>query len=163
MNNSRRIMAGSSRLLVWLGALGLAAMALILCWQVFARYVLQASPGWSEQAALVLTVWFVFLGAAAGVHEGFHIRIEEGVEHMPPGLARLARACAHLAVALFGLILVVWGVELVLRTWGNAVPTLPLSRGMVYLVIPLSGAMICVFSIHKLLSLRAGGDHSPWR
>lgn len=141
-----RLAARTSRLLVLAGSLGLAGMAIVLCWQVFARYVLHASPAWSEQAALVLTLWFVFLGAAAGVYEEFHIRIAEGVQRMAPGSAYIARQAANVCVALFGLGLLWWGLELVERTWGNGVPTLPLSRGMVYLVIPFSGAMISLFA-----------------
>ena len=47
----------------------------IIGWQVFGRFVLNSSPSWSEQAALMLMIWYVFLAAAAGICEGFHIRI----------------------------------------------------------------------------------------
>ena len=53
-------------LLVKLGALGLLATTAIIGWQVFGRYVLQSSPSWTEQASLVLMIWYVFLAAAAG-------------------------------------------------------------------------------------------------
>ena len=61
--------------LIRLAAVGLVAMAVIVIWQVFGRFVLDSSPSWTEQAALVLMIWYVMFASAAGVHEGFHIRI----------------------------------------------------------------------------------------
>jgi TRAP-type C4-dicarboxylate transport system permease small subunit len=43
-----------SRATLMLAGVGLLAMTGIIGWQVFARYVLNASPAWAEQAALVL-------------------------------------------------------------------------------------------------------------
>ena len=45
--------------------LGLVLMTVIVGWQVFGRYVLNSSPSWSEQAALTLMIWYVFLFLAA--------------------------------------------------------------------------------------------------
>ena len=64
-----------SRMLIAFGSLGLLAMTAIISWQVFGRFVLNSSPSWTEQASLVLMIWYVMFAAAAGVHEGFHIRI----------------------------------------------------------------------------------------
>ncbi|MEE4213051.1 MAG: TRAP transporter small permease subunit, partial [Parvularcula sp.] len=64
-----------SRGLLFASGGGVVAITLIILWQVFARYVLNASPSWSEQLALYILVWAVLLAAAAGVREGFHIRI----------------------------------------------------------------------------------------
>jgi hypothetical protein len=55
-----------SKLLVSIGAVGITVMTVVIGWQVFGRYVLNASPAWSEQLALVLMVWIVMFTAAAG-------------------------------------------------------------------------------------------------
>lgn len=64
-----------SRLLIHGGSVALVLVTGIISWQVFGRFVLNSSPSWTEQAALLLMIWYVMLGAAAGVKEGFHIRI----------------------------------------------------------------------------------------
>lgn len=46
---------------------GLAIMTIVIAWQVFARYVLNDSPAWSESAALIIMLYFVLLAAAIGV------------------------------------------------------------------------------------------------
>lgn len=64
--------ASLSRLLIAFGAIGLLAMTAIIGWQVFGRFVLNSSPSWTEQASLILMIWYVMFAAAAGVYEGFH-------------------------------------------------------------------------------------------
>ena len=59
--------------------------------QVFARYVLNDSPVWAEQAALLLMIWYVFIAAAAGVREGFHIRLAVIAESLLQGVQRWIR------------------------------------------------------------------------
>ena len=140
-----------SRVLLRASALSLALMVAILTWQVFSRYVLGASPAWAEQGALILMIWMTFLGTASGVAEGFHVRIVEGVLRLEQPWQARAIGFANLLIVLAGILMLVLGSQLVVATWGNAVPTLPVSRGMVYLVIPFSGALTAVFAAQKLL------------
>lgn len=152
--------AALNRALINAASIGLALMALILCWQVFSRYVLNSSPAWSEQLALVLTIWFVFLGAVAGIFEGFHIRIEEGVNRLPENVGHRVRVFAECVVLVFSVLLAVQGQQLVVATWGHAVPTLPLNQGQVYMVIPLAGALMLFATVLRLRRLLAGGGVS---
>jgi TRAP-type C4-dicarboxylate transport system permease small subunit len=142
----------ASRLLIGLAAAGLIAMTAIIGWQVLGRYVLGASPSWSEQAAQVLMIWFAFLAAAAGVREGFHIRIVALEEAVPPGVRAVMRAIAGLVVAGSGLAMLVLGGELVLRTWSHTIPSLGLPRGLAYLGLPIAGALIFLFALERLFA-----------
>lgn len=143
-----------SRALLWCGAAGLIAMTLIIGWQVFGRYVLGQSPDWSEQAALVLMIWYVSLASAAGVREGFHIRIVAFENMMPPKIRYMLGLMQNGVIAICGVVMCIWGVQLVIETWAHAVPTLPLTRGMAYLVVPFSGALISLFATEHVLVLR---------
>jgi TRAP-type C4-dicarboxylate transport system permease small subunit len=147
----------TARLAGWLlaaAAAGLVLMVLIIGWQVIGRYVLGQSPSWAEQAALVLMIAFVFLGAAAGVREGFHIRITAMQAALSPrGWQRMQRV-ADFVVVLCGVAMAVWGTELVVRTWPHAIPTLGLPRGLAYLPLPVSGVLIALFGIERLFVAR---------
>jgi len=136
-----------------IAAVGLGVMTVILCWQVFGRYVLDASPAWTEQLALVLTIWFVFLGAAAGIQQAFHIRITEGVERLPEAIQHPVMMASEVLVMAFGAGLAYWGAELVTKTRSHAVPTLALDQGQVYAVIPIAGLMMLVFAFLRVLAL----------
>lgn len=143
----------ASNLLIGLSATGLIAMTIIVAWQVFGRYVLNSSPSWSEQAALVLIIWFVSLAAAAGVREGFHIRIVSIEEASAPGVRRLLQLTANAVVALCGFAMLLWGSELVSRTWSHGIPSLGIPRGLSYLGIPIAGALIMLFAAERILAI----------
>ena len=142
--------------LVGLAAVGLVAMTVIVGWQVFGRYVLNSSPSWSEQAALTLMIWYVFLAAAAGVREGFHIRIVALESAASPRMKRVLRILSDLIMAGCGIALAIWGTELVVRTWEHIIPSLGLPRGMAYLALPISGVLITLFSLERMLEEAEG-------
>ena len=160
LDRLKRLNAAASAALLHAGAAGLVLMTAIIGWQVFGRYVLNSSPSWAEQAALILMIWFVFLAAAAGVREGFHIRILALQSAVPPGLRNRLRLVAHLVVGACGAALAIWGGELAARTWSHVIPTLGLPRGVAYLPLPISGVLIALFTAELILE-DARGEESP--
>ncbi len=137
----------TSNWLIRVSAAGLIAMTAIIGWQVFGRFVLGSSPSWTEQASLVLMIWYVFLAAAAGVHEGFHIRIELLETMSSPRNARRVRIAIQMIVAAFGLVLLVFGSQLVWLVRDHVIPSLGISRGLAYLPLPISGLLMAVFAL----------------
>lgn len=136
----------------WVASVGLLLMTAIIAVQVFARYVLNDSPVWAEQAALLLMIWYVFIAAAAGVREGFHIRISVIAESLPVRIQHPLRLLTHALVALFGVAMVVFGIQLAADTWQHVIPTLGLSRGLAYVPIALSGMLIVGFASEQFVA-----------
>ena len=137
--------------LVRFGALGLVVMTAIVGWQVFGRFVLDSSPSWTEQASLVLMIWYVMFAAAAGVYEGFHIRIaliEERFGERARGLRRVVAAI----VALMGLVLLLYGLQLCWQVRGNVIPSLGISRAVAYVPLPVSGLLMTIFALGRMIS-----------
>ncbi|MGQ0590203.1 MAG: TRAP transporter small permease [Sphingosinicella sp.] len=163
LDRLKRVNAAASAALLHLGAAGLVAMTAIIGWQVFGRYVLNSSPSWAEQAALTLMIWFVFLAAAAGVREGFHIRILAVQSAVSPRLRGRLRLLAHLVVGGCGVALAIWGGELVARTWSHVIPTLGLPRGVAYLPLPVSGLLIVFFTAELILEDARGEESADAR
>ncbi|MEL7022241.1 MAG: TRAP transporter small permease [Pseudomonadota bacterium] len=155
--------ASVSNLAKWISGLGLLVMTAIIGMQVFARYVLNDSPAWAEQAALLLMIWYVFIAAAAGIREGFHIRIAVFADNLPKQLRRAVRIIAQLVVIVFGIAMVVYGIELTQETWRHVIPTLGISRGFAYIPIAVSGVMITGFAIEQLVAeIRAKEVTPQW-
>ena len=71
-----RIIDRLERVLTGIAAAIMGVLALIVCWQVFARYVLQKSPVWVEEFSVTAIMWIGLLGAAAAVWTGDHMRLE---------------------------------------------------------------------------------------
>lgn len=137
----------TSNWLIRLSAAGLIAMTAIIGWQVFGRFVLDSSPSWTEQASLILMIWYVFFAAAAGVYEGFHIRIELLETMANERNARRIRIAIQCIVAALGLVLLVFGSQLVWLVRDHVVPSLGISRGFAYLPLPISGFLMAIFAL----------------
>ena len=150
-----------SRTALAFSAFGLVGMTLIIGWQVFARYVLDAAPAWTEQAALYLMLWFILFAAAAGVREGFHIRISV-LQDVLGGRAKTAlRVICNAIVLVFGAFMAWSGVELVTATWQHDIPTLGLPRGSAYLPIVGAGLLIVFFAFEQILAELRGAEVEP--
>ena len=102
MLGAARVLAVLSQAALWIAAIGMVVMTAMVAWQVFARYVLNASPSWTEPASIMVMSWFIFLGAAVGVRENFHMGFDVLI-HFLPGAGPWMRAVSDLAVAVFGL------------------------------------------------------------
>lgn len=136
-------------------------MVIIIGYQVFARYVLNASPSWSEQAALLLMIYFVLFAAAVGIREGFHIRITFAEDRLAGAGQRLLRLSNHVLVAIFGLAMAAGGAELIQATSGHTLPTLGISRAWAYVPMAAAGALITFFSLEHILAEASGGRVEP--
>lgn len=147
-----------SRLLVAFGSIGLLAMTAIISWQVFGRFVLNSSPSWTEQASLILMIWYVMFAAAAGVHEGFHIRIALLEEKLGERARPVVRLVAVIVAAL-GFVLLVNGAQLCWEVRGNVVPSLGISRAVAYIPLPISGLLMALFAIPQIISGKHPVEH----
>src|SRR3569833_3316774 len=73
-----RIIAPVARAGMYLSVTGLLIIVTIVFYQVFGRYVLNSSPTWTENLALVLILYVTLIGAAVGVRDAGHIGMGGG-------------------------------------------------------------------------------------
>lgn len=153
----------TSRAALYISFAGLVGMTAIIAWQVFARYVLNSAPSWTEQASLLLMLWFILFAAAAGVREGFHIRLTLFEESLSGGKRRALRLFCHAVVFFFGAAMALAGGSLVLETWSHVIPTLGVSRGLAYMPIAIAGALIALYASElAVLEFRGGEAERIW-
>ncbi len=80
-------------------------MAAVVFYQVFTRYILDDSAGWTEEIARYFLVAVVFVGASMSVRKNNHIQVDYFFRLIPKGLARVlstlvdAVRCAFLGYA----------------------------------------------------------------
>ena len=115
-------LAGLSTLSLWLAGIGLVAMTAMVAWQVFCRYVLNNSPSWTEPGAVMLMSWFIFLGAAVGVRENYHLGFDVLLYVLPKGGKKWLRMISDLVAFAFGIGMVWYGSQLVALTWDTTLP-----------------------------------------
>src|SRR6187200_930443 len=142
-----RVLGALSTLALWISSAGMIAMTAMVAWQVFTRYVLNASPSWTEPASVMVMSWFIFLGAAVGVRENFHMGFDVLVHFLPASTAPWMRAISDVAVLVFGLGMVVYGLQLTIETWPAIIPVLHLPGGFTYMPIVGGGALMVLFAL----------------
>lgn len=161
---------GAQRVLALLAhaAIGLAAAAMlglvaVQGWQVFARYVINDSPGWTEPVTVLLLSTAMSMGAAAGVHTGRHFGFFLLAEHLAPRVKRGLDALAQAVVAVIGGVLAWWGWMLWMDDLHIKAAGADLPQSVNYLPLCAGGALMAVFALNRLvLALRpaaAEGDH----
>jgi TRAP-type C4-dicarboxylate transport system permease small subunit len=153
------ITSALARLAITIAAVALCLMALAQGWQVFARYVLNDSPSWTEPTSLLLMNTAMMFGAAVGVKAGAHF----GFFLLPQAARGLWRkallACTHLLVAALSGLLSIWAARLVVDAWPVTIAGAPLPQGLNFLPLAIGGALMVVFSIeHLLRTVRTSSD-----
>ncbi len=146
---------GLSRLcdiVLHVSAFGLFVMSGIIGWQVFARFVLNASPAWTESTALLLMLYYILLAAAVGVREGFHLGVRVVLDSFAPAVRKLVLRLIDVLVGLFGLLMLINGARLAAFTTDHVIPTLDVSRSVAYWPFVICGALIVIFCAERVVS-----------
>ena len=146
-------MKALARAAIGIAGVALVAMAGIQAWQVFARYVLNDPPSWTEPLALLCMSTTMMFGAAAGVHAGRHFGFFIVVERARPQMRRLMQLVARLIATAVGALFALWGGEMMIDAWDYEIAGAPLPQGIMFLPLCLGGVLIATFSIEQLLRL----------
>ncbi len=149
---SARALDGLAALAMGLAGAALVAMALIQAWQVFARYVLNDSPGWTEPLALLLMSFAVMFGAAVAVRRETHFAFQSFRDAAPGPLQWLLKSISRLIAAAAGAGLMILGGMLMIDEWPVALAGAPLPSGLKFAGLCVGGALILLFSLERLLT-----------
>ncbi|TKT74818.1 TRAP transporter small permease [Aquamicrobium sp. LC103] len=143
---------------LYLAGAGLVAMTCIVFWQVFVRYVLNWTNTWTEITAVMLMSWFIFLGAAVGVRENYHLGFDVLVYALPRGAKKYLRMISDTVVLAFAVGMIVYGSQLVMLQWAARMPALGIPEGIRYLPLVGGGILISLFALERLALRFAGYD-----
>lgn len=145
-----RKLAVVARVALWVSGTGLVLMTAAVAWQVFGRYVLNATPVWTEVTAVLLMGWFIFLGAAVGIREGYHLSFDIMLYILPTRVKAVLFTISDLLVAGFALGMTFYGLQLAQGTWSNTISGLGLPRGVTFLGLLTGGGLMVIFSLERV-------------
>ena len=155
------INAPVAKLGMWLSVAGLLVIVAIVFWQVFGRYVLNASPTWTESLALVLVLYVTLIGAAVGVRDAGHIGMESLLVLVPERIRNRIELLIHALVIVFGAAMIYNGTVLGSSVWSYKIPNLGLPEAVRYAPLVISGVLIISFSIEHVMALVQGKEVVP--
>lgn len=134
----------------WLALALFWALGLTVFYQFFTRYVLNNSASWTEEIARYLLIGTVFVGATIGVAKNNHIQVDFFYRFMPRPLSRAMGLLVDvMRIVFFGLAVVMsWQMMQKLGSYKMTVIDLPMN--IVYSVVMLGFAAMCVRSVWVL-------------
>ncbi len=156
-----------ARAALWVAGTGLVMMTVFIAAQVFWRYILNDSIQWTEPASVMIMGWFIFLGAAVGIREGYHLSFDVLLYVIPDHAKLWLFSLSDIVVACFGGGMIWFGSALAYKTAGNTLPSLGVSGAFDFIPLVAGGCLTILFSIERIARRLAGlptsrfGDAQP--
>lgn len=156
MERVARVLGLAATAALWVAGTALVAMTAVIAAQVVFRYVLNSSLIWSEPLAIILMGWFIFLGAAVGIREGYHLSFDILLYVLPRRVKLWLFSISDLLVCGFGVGMVWFGSQLAGSAWNIRLPSLGISGAVDFAPIVGGGVLIVIFSLERLARRAAG-------
>ena len=136
----------------WLALGFFWALAGVVFYQFFTRYVMNDSAAWTEEIARYLLITVVFTGATIGVMKNNHIQVDFFYRYMPQRMGRFMATVVDLLRIAFFSGAVVLTVLMMLRLKNARMTMIDLHMNWVYGVCLLGFAAMAVRSV--LIAIR---------
>lgn len=131
---------------IFVASIAMIVLVSTFGWLVFGRYVLNVTPTWVEQLALLLICYIAFLGAAAGIKENFHLGVTLFRDLMPEAVQKVIIVAIDFTLAVFGAVMLIAGITLMQFGWDTHLPMLDIPESFRTLAITSCGGLIFLFA-----------------
>ena len=134
-------------------SIAVAFLVFDVIWGVLSRKLLGAQSSWTEELARVLLIWVVLLGAAVAFNAMAHLGLDYLVTKMDKSTSRYVAIIGDAIVLFFTCaVLLTGGYRLVSEAFQleQMLMALSISKGYVYLALPISGVFFLMFCLESL-------------
>ena len=135
-----------SKLCIFFSSVALVTLVATFGWLVFGRYVLNITPTWVEQLALLLVCYIAFLGAAAGIYEQTHLGVTLFRDAMGVRIRQGILFLTDVVLAIFGGVMFVAGLELFQFGWDTLLPMLNIPESIRTASAVALGGLMVIFA-----------------
>ena len=153
METLKRIALKLDTLFETCAILALLGVVLVMTLQVVTRKIFNFVYFWSEEAILLCLVWFAFMSIAIGFREGVHMGVDALTEHFSVRVNYWIKKWVDVMGLIYGLYFVVYGWEFTVLMLESTLPATKLPNSIVYFVMPVSGFMVCVYSLLQMMGI----------
>jgi TRAP-type C4-dicarboxylate transport system permease small subunit len=127
-----------------------AAMVAIGTWQVFSRFVLNATPSWSEEVQIFGHIWLVFLAIPIAYRRSAHITVVAIRRVLSVGLTRVLDGIIELLWVGFAVATAYYSYRVSLVTRNSVSPGLEIPMSYPYYGMILGSAYLALVVIRRL-------------
>ena len=131
----------------------LSLMVASVLWQVFSRFLLSAPSTITDEITSFSLIWVGLLGPAYATGKNLHLAIDLIPKKTIAKNEKIFNAIVHLSVFLFAFcVMLIGGIRLCWLSFQfeQTSAALEIPLGYIYLIVPLSGLIICYYCINSL-------------
>ncbi len=130
---------------------GFSIVTLVFC-NAWLRGFAGFDLAWSLEATSFLLLWSTFIGCAAAVARGAHMRVTEIVERLLPRMGqRILSILIDIAIAVLLVSLIYTGCNISLHTWAQKTTVLYWPVGLLYASMPAGMALTLIFHLYNMV------------
>ncbi len=131
----------------------MGGLVVTILWQVASRFLLNDPSSYTEEIARFLLIWIGMLGGCYAYRSKSHLGLDLLTSKLSPPAQRIASIMVTLVVILFAVLVLGYGggrlVWLTLELHQTSA-SLGIPMGYVYSVLPISGALILLYSFNTI-------------
>ncbi|MBO6178573.1 MAG: TRAP transporter small permease [Selenomonadaceae bacterium] len=141
-----------------------AAMVVIGTYQIITRYVFNSPSTISEELLTYAFTWMSLLISAYVFGKRDHMRVAflaDKLTGTPKKLLDAGIEC--LTVIVSAIVFFYGGMTIMALTMSQKTASLGISMGTVYTVVPITGALICIYGVLNIIDIMNGVDRRKMR
>jgi len=134
-----------------------AAMVVIGTYQIVTRFIFRSPSTVSEELLTYSFTWMALLASAYVFGKRDHMRMGFAADKLSAGGQKILNILSEvLIMVLAGSVMIYGGVTIMDLTMTQSTAFLGIPMGVIYTIIPLSGALIVIYSILNIIDLITG-------
>lgn len=157
-----KVMGPVNVVVKWILAALLAAMCLLIGWQIFARFIMGDALEFSEEASRFIMVWLVLLGAGYAVKDHRLIRVDALELFLKNRSRSVVMVSAWLVSIVFYILLIWFGTSMALGVTYQIAPSTEISMTWAIAALPVGGLLMLFNTLYAIsrfsLGLGLSGD-----
>jgi TRAP-type C4-dicarboxylate transport system permease small subunit len=149
----RRFNAITLKVASWTVILSMAAMAIVVPYEVSGRYVFGSMSMWGTEFLQYCLVWASMLGGAVGLKRGYQVGITTLTDHLRPMPARAVQTVSYLIVLIFLAFMTYYGFDQVAINRSQVSSTIGIPMSIPYLALPIGFLIMFFVTMEQLVDL----------
>ena len=132
---------------------GLAAMGVIMAVQVISRQVFGMSIVWSEELAIHIFIWMIFIGVSYGMAKNTHVNLDYFVEKFPSSVRKTIKHTLNVIIYISLVYLLWYSFKYVDDQMKINSPAMGYPMGLVALAMPVSIVLTLIRTVQSSFNI----------
>ncbi|MBP1765855.1 MAG: hypothetical protein H6Q65_2913 [Firmicutes bacterium] len=135
----------------WSVMVSIAAIAIVIPYEVFGRYVLGKMSTWTSEFSQYSLVWASMLGGAVGLKRGYQVGITTLIDTLPAGPSRWIQGIGYVCMLIFLSLMTYYGVAQMVMNLHQTSSTMGISMSIPYSALPIGFFIMFSITVEQLV------------